>query len=173
MTHSNLDTLTRIVREIADSELTDPKLEARIGDDEAYEEWGRGVGALSLLGKLEPWGAQVLEVVVKFSGTYRPHPAMDPIPGIPVDYLLNGGPDGSFEQLKDAKPTQAFWKRVERLIEVVNRNRGPRLRFYLKSVDKSATGFRGLQTAAYSISSLTMPAAPTPTGNVLRLSRAK
>ena len=29
---SNLDTLTRIVREIADSELTDPKLEARIGD---------------------------------------------------------------------------------------------------------------------------------------------
>lgn len=173
MTHSNLDTLARMVREIADSEQNDPKLEARIGDDEAYEEWGRGVGALSLLGKLEPWGAAVLEVVVKFSGTYRPHSAMDPIPGVPVEYLLNGGPDGKYSQLKDTAATQAFWKRIDRLINVVSSNRGPRLRFYLKSVNKSVTGFRGLQTAAYSISSLTMPAAPTPSGNVLRLSRAK
>lgn len=153
---SKLDSLARILREIADSERDDPKLEGTIGSDEAYEEWGRGVGALHLLGKLEPWGGQVLEVTVKYSGTYRPHPAMDPLPGIPAHYLCNGGPDGTYEHLRDKQPGPALWKRLDRLIQAVNKARGPRLRFYLKQVNKSATGFRGVQTAAYSTRALSI-----------------
>jgi hypothetical protein len=177
---TKLDALARILREIADSERDDPRLEAKIGDDEAYEEWGRGVGALHLLGKLEPWGGQVLEVCVKFAGTYRPHPAMDPLPGVPAHYLCNGGPDGTYEHLRDKSPTPAFWKRLDRVFRVVNKARGPRLRFYLKQVNKSATGFRGVQTAAYSTAAFSMPAAsrvssekmpPIATGGVIRLGR--
>jgi hypothetical protein len=177
---TKLDALARVLREIADSERNDPRLEGPIGDDEAYEEWGRGVGALHLLGKLEPWGGQVLEVCVKFAGTYRPHPAMDPVPGVPAHYLCNGGPDGTYKHLRDKSPTPAFWKRLNRLCTAVNKSRGPRLRFYLKQVNKSATGFRGLQTAAFSSAPLSMPAIsrlpddrtpPITTGSLIRFRR--
>lgn len=176
-----LDQWARMVRDILATESDDPQIEGRIGDDEAYEEWGRGVGALHLLGKLEPWGGQVIEVIVKFAGTYRPHPAMDPLPGIPAEYLCNGGPDGTYEHLRDKRPTQALWKRLDRLMRVVNKHRGPRLRFYLKQVSKSATGFRGVQTAAHAVVALSMPAVspraaqreqPNAEGGVIRLGRS-
>jgi len=173
-----LDQWARMVREILASEADDPNLQGKIGDDEAYEDWGRSVGALHLLGKLGEWGGEVIEVTVKFSGTYRPHPAIDPMPGIPAHYLCNGGPDGTYEHLRDRAPGPALWKRLERLIRAVNDARGARLRFYLKQVSKSATGFRGVQTAAYSTASISVVSCklpkqqPAASGRVIRFNRA-
>ena len=181
-----LDQWSRMVRDILATEADDPKLEGNIGDDQSYEEWGRGVGALHLLGRLEPWGGQVLEVIVKYAGTYRPpadwpfstpHPEMEPLPGIPAHYLCNGGPDGSYEHLRDKQPDAAFWKRLDRLILVVSTAKSSRVRFYLKQLNKSATGFRGVQTAAYGITAYAAPSNPSPRqqpiarGGVINLSR--
>jgi hypothetical protein len=177
---TKLDALARVLREIAESEAHDPKLEARVGDDEAYEDWGRGVGAVHLVGHLTPFGGQVLEVCVKYAGSYRPHPAMDALPGIPAHYLCNGGPDGTYEHLRDKSPTPAFWKKIDRVIRDVNRARSPRMRFYLKQVSKSATGFRGVQTAAHAAVAFSRAAhsgavdadkQPAARAGVIRLSR--
>jgi len=59
----------------------------------------------------------------------------------------------------------------------VNDARGPRLRFYLKQMPKSATGFRGVQTAAYSTASVSTVSCsfsnkqPAASGRVIRFNR--
>lgn len=172
---SKVDSLARVVREILATETTDPKLEARVGDDEAWEDWARGYGAVRLLGKVSPFGAQVIEVIVKFSGTFRPHAAMEFLPGIPAHFLCNGGPDGKYSHLTDKKPGQALWKKIDRLARMLNKERSSGVRFYVKTVNKSETGFRGVQTAAWSVQTFqdTPQIAPPKTAIRFRVENTK
>lgn len=155
---TQLDALSRIIREVVASEDDDPRLEAKIGDDQAYEEWGRTYGAIHLLGSLREWGSEAIEVCVKYAGTYRQHPAVDdPMPGIPEHYLCNGGPDGTYKHLTDKQPGDALRKKIDRLMEAIVRSKTKGARFYMKTTNRSQTGVRGVHTASYSIVTIDLP----------------
>jgi hypothetical protein len=173
LTRTTADLLAKQVREI-ERQLADPGgLDSPARGLDFFDAWAAQYRATRIYGTT-PWEAAFLEACVIYSGTYRfsPNPLHEPFPGIPIDWLHQGGPHGTDARLRVAAG-RALANRVRDIAEKVALFKPRGVLFYVKALPKSQYGFNGVQTAAYSATTCKPNPAEVPSEKVIRLRRAQ
>lgn len=173
LTRTTADLLAKQVKEI-ERQLAEPGglgLPARGLD--FFDVWAAQYRATRIYG-ITSWEAALLEACVIYSGTYRFSPNLlhEPFPGVPIDWLHQGGPHGTDARLQVAAG-RALANRIRDITAKVALFKPRGVLFYVKALPKSQYGFNGVQTAAYSASTLNVKTAEVPSEKVIRLGRAK
>ena len=173
LNRTTADLLAKQVREI-ERQLAEPGgLNSPARGLDFFDAWAKQYRATRIYGTT-PWEAAFLEACVIHSGTYRfsPNPLHEPFPGIPIDWLHKGGPDGTDARLRVAAG-RALANRVRDISEKVALFKSRGVLFYVKALPKSQYGFNGVQTAAYSTVTLNVKPAEVPSEKVIRFRRAQ
>lgn len=178
-----IDLLARQVREM-DRLVREPGgVAAVVRDLEFFDQWAAEMKATRLYG-ITAWEAGVLECLVISSGTYvyTPDSTRDTLsaymasrpafPGVPKHWLHTGGPLGEDERLI-VKSGRSLDNRMRDFAEKVLRFKPRGVLFYLKTIPKTEYGFSGLQTAAYSHSTLSAGKQQGQAKPLVRFGRAK
>lgn len=117
-------------------------------DHEQWKEWVVTYGAIELLGELTPWEAAAIECVFKWSGTYVYEWCGDPLPGIPKQWLCQGGPNGDDDRLK-VKRDDALRMRISALLTKLEAMKKRGVKFRIRQLPKSQyAGIAALETQA-------------------------
>jgi hypothetical protein len=141
-------------------------------DHEQWKEWGFTYGAIELLGELTPWEAAAIECIVKWSGT-KEYEYLEPLPGIPKQWLCQGGPDGDDSRLKVPAGKALEW-RIRKLCERLEAMKTRGVKFRIRQLPKSQyAGIAALETQAITPPrSMQMPKRDATARDVFRPYRA-
>jgi hypothetical protein len=142
-------------------------------DHEQWQEWVVTYGAIELLGELTPWEAAAIEWIVKRSGTYVYEWCGDPLPGIPKQWLCQGGPNGDDDRLK-VKGGKALDMRISPLLAKLEAMKKRGVKFRIRQLPKSQyAGIAALETQAITPPrSMQMPKRDATARDVFRPYRA-
>jgi hypothetical protein len=142
-------------------------------DHEQWKEWVVTYGAIELLGELTAWEAAAIECLVKWSGTttYSPHDCggHEPLPGVPKEWLQQGGPYRDDDRLKVPGGKALDW-RIRKLQKNLERMKKNGVKFFIKQLPKSQyAGVVAYETQArVKAVSMQMPTRPATPSQVFR-----
>jgi hypothetical protein len=116
-------------------------------DHEQWKEWVVTYGAIELLGELTPWEAAAIECIVKWSGT-KEYEYREPLPGIPKQWLCQGGPNSDDDRLK-VTGGKALDMRIRPLLAKLEAMKKRGVKFRIRQLPKSQyAGIAALETQA-------------------------